>query len=89
MTDTPDATRHHEYYADATFVRWTPFTFRLEVGRIGDADGLGRIDAIVNMSPQMALSLAQLLQDQVDKYQSVFGPINLVPREQTSDGTQS
>ncbi len=75
--DTPS--RPPEVHAEAVFLRWTTFGFRLEVGLPGDTSRLAMTDIVITMSPQMALSLTSLLQTHVAQYEEKFGPINLIP----------
>jgi len=79
---TPDAP---EFYADGVWVRWNPYGFDLQFGQGMGARGPETTNAVIHMSPQLALVLSDLLAKQVAEYVERVGQLPpLIPPKATT-----
>ena len=68
--------RRNIIYANQIQVQMQLFDFSLTLNTV-DPDGIHQEQGVLYLSPQHAKALLQVLSDNVNMYESLFGPINL------------
>ena len=70
-------------YTNSINVRRTNFDIQIVVGVIEeatDSEIVTKAETVLYMSPQHGKAMAQALQNQIDKYEAMFGPIVVSPQ---------